>query len=182
MSLSVSCCNLYLGDRSLSTLVTAASCPDLPSARAPWLWRRFRSQRSHQSGTCAFCHHRPCWDLGPPQECAQVDVCGLKMLLGHGILDRCEHTPQLRWHPRCPIGPPSRALPLPPSGYTHWSSLKACWRGHMHPVLDQMAEIGQQWAGQSQSSPTPERLRRVSHELASQSEKHPEHETQESES
>ena len=41
MSLSVSCCNLDLGDRSLSTLVTAASCPDLPSARAPWLWRRF---------------------------------------------------------------------------------------------------------------------------------------------
>lgn len=52
----------------------------------------------------------------------------------------------------------------------------------MHPVLDQMAGIGQQWAGQSQSSPTPERLTRVSHELASQSEKHPEHETQESES
>lgn len=52
----------------------------------------------------------------------------------------------------------------------------------MHPVLDQMVGIGQQRAGLSQSSPTHKRLRTVSHELASQSEKHPKHETQESES
>lgn len=61
--------------------------------------------------------------LGLSLECAQVCVCGLKDARATPVSARYKSKLKLVLCQRCPIGPPSWAIPSPPKGCTCWFGL-----------------------------------------------------------
>lgn len=113
--------------------------PHLPLARSPWLMQRSQGQCSHQPGTWAFCHHRPCRGLDRPLECAAGCVCALK---GVGL----PHLGQLPAHSKAGV-----LLKVPPRASVQSHTLATCrfgsegpCRGLAHPARCQMARTGRE--------------------------------------